>query len=206
MKRWLAIGSIVLGGGIAFAAPTTSKASVELPSGAKLVGMAQVDEVRAFPEMNKNKDTKTNKSSQAARTEDIVDTGALDRVYETKQGYKDAVGYFDSMVKKGSATQISRTVTRTATGWELQLPDGATQNIIVRNTQPTTIETVQAVASFERDTFNNTDAKAKAKSSDSSMNSDSKSKMDSKSKIDAKSNDALPANEAAIKTNNNDNH
>jgi hypothetical protein len=174
MKRWLAIGSVLLGAGVAWAAPTDSKTAVDLPSGAKLVGTAQVDEVRAFPEMNKNKmQAGTNKgTTETTRTEDIVGAGALDRVYETNKPYKDAVGYFDGKVKSGTATQLSRTVTRTATGWELQLPDGSTQNIVVRNTKPTTIETIQAVSTVERDTFSTGGTSATKPSTAPSMQPD----------------------------------
>jgi hypothetical protein len=173
MKRWLAIGSLVLGGGIAWAAPAASKGTVDLPTGVKLVGSAQVDEVRAFPEMNKTKHS---------ATEDIVAAGAVDRTYETGQSYKDAVNYFDGVVKKGSATELSRTVTKTTTGWQLQLGDGSMQNIVVRNTKPTTIETIQAVGSVARDTFDNgaTQQKSnstnnKGESNNPSSNSSSKS-------------------------------
>jgi hypothetical protein len=149
MRRWIAVAGLLLGGGVAWAAPNNAgKASFDLPSGAKLIGTSEVKEVRAFPEMSKATHKNVNK-----RMEDIVAAGAVDNVYETKQGYKDAVGFFDAMIKNGSATQTSRTVTRTATGWELQLSDGSMRNIIVRNTQPTTIETIQAADSFQRDTL-----------------------------------------------------
>lgn len=164
MKRWLAIGSLVLGGGVAWASPAASKGAVDLPTGVRLVGTAQVNEVRAFPEMNKIKHS---------ATEDIVSAGAIDRTYETGQSYKDAVDYFDGMVKKGSATALSRTVTKTTTGWELQLGDGSMQNIVVRNTKPTTIETVQAVGRVERDTFDSGDASKRPNPSGSSSKSSS---------------------------------
>jgi hypothetical protein len=183
MKRWLVVGSLVLGGGLAWAAPTGSKASLELPSGSKLVGSVQAGELRAFPEMNKDK---------GMQTQDIVSMGALDRVYETKRSYKDAVGYFDSMVKDGSATELSRTVTRTTTGWQLQLPDGNAQNIVVRNTQPTTIETVQAVGALERDTFKSSGAAADKKSN-------------AKTSTDTKATDTTPPNLKDLKTQDHDN-
>jgi hypothetical protein len=146
MERWLSVGTLALCTAVAWAAPPGSGAALALPAGARLVGTAQVDEVRAFPEMNKRK-------PESVHTEDVVAVGALDRVYETAQSYQDAIGYFDALVKSGAATQRSRTVTRTATSWELQLLDGKLQNIVVRNTQPTTIETVEGAASVARESI-----------------------------------------------------
>jgi len=74
-------------------------------------------------------------------------------VYETDRVYKDAVGYYDGMVKGGTVTEVSRKATRTSTAWELKTPSGAYENVIVRNTRPTTIETVRAVGAVERDQF-----------------------------------------------------
>jgi hypothetical protein len=63
------------------------------------------------------------------------------------------VHFYDAMIKDGTATQLSRTVTKTSTAWELRLTGGARESVIVRNTRPTTIETVQAAAASESETI-----------------------------------------------------
>lgn len=167
MTRWLLIVGLVLSGGVALAnndtgtkdttgtqnlkeqqrsskldttqnleQTQTGEQSAIVPTGAKLIGTASAAEVREFPEMTKNKNV---------TSEDIVGARALDRVFETHKSYKQTVGYYDKMVKNGSAEQIERTTTKTATAWSLKMPDGKVQNVVVRNTQPTTIETVQAL-------------------------------------------------------------
>ena len=147
MTRWLVIFGLVLSGGVALANndDTTGtmgqqqqqgSSAAMVPTGAKLVGSTSAAEVRAFPEMSKTKTAE----------EEVVGARAVDRVYETNKSYKNTVGYFDKMVKNGRAEQMQRTVTRTATGWSLKLPDGTIQNVVVRNTRPTTIETVKATA------------------------------------------------------------
>jgi hypothetical protein len=128
-------------GGIA-RADSSAKDMAKLPSGARLIATSQLDEVRSFPEQSKDKHV---------RTEDTVGMGAVDNVYETDRAYKDAVGYYDGMVKDGALTEVSRKTTRTSTAWELKMKGGAYENVIVRNTRPTTIETVQAGTAFERD-------------------------------------------------------
>jgi hypothetical protein len=147
MMRWLVIFGLVLSGGVALANnndDTTGtmgqqqeqqeSTQVMVPTGAKLVGSTSATEVRTFPEMSKNKSTTP-----------IVGARAVDRVYETSKPYKTTVGYFDKLVKNGDAERLQRTVTKTATAWSLKMPDGTIQNVVVRNTKPTTIETVKAV-------------------------------------------------------------
>jgi hypothetical protein len=129
--------------------PKTSKMDkqVKLPSDVKLVATSEIAEVRSFPELNKNK--------EATTTEDTIGAGAIDNVYETQKPYREAVRFYDGMIKDGVATKLSRTVTKTSTAWEFRLNGGERQNVIVRNTRPTTIETVQAAAALERDTIKN---------------------------------------------------
>jgi hypothetical protein len=134
----LVIGALGISGGSALAT------TLALPAGARLVGTAQVDEVRAFPEMNRRR-------PESVHTEDLVAAGAVDRVYETAQPYAEAVAWLDATVARSQARLLSRTVTSTATSWELRLSDGTLQNVAVRNTQPTTIETVAGAAAVARE-------------------------------------------------------
>lgn len=168
MTRWLLIAGLVLSGGFALADNQTDTGTQNLqdtqrsnkldtqrntegqaqmgtkilPTGAKLVGSASAAEVRTFPEMSKTK---------GMTAEETVGARAIDRVYETNKPYKQTVAHFDKMVKSGQAEQMERTVTKTATGWSLKMPDGTVQNVVVRNTQPTTIETVQATGAVEEE-------------------------------------------------------
>jgi hypothetical protein len=142
MTRVFVIATLVLGGGIALAGPTGTmgqdqpKTGVEMPSGAKLIGTSSAMEIRAFPELNKNK---------MATGDELTGAKAVDRAYETNKSYKDTVSHFDKMVKDGQATQMDRTTTKSTTAWSLRMTDGTMVNVVVRNTQPTTIETMQAM-------------------------------------------------------------
>jgi hypothetical protein len=144
MRRWRLIGSLVIGS-LGFGGGVGLANALGVPAGARLVGTAQLDEVRDFPETNRRR-------RESVHTEDLVAAGAVvDRVYETAQPYAGAVAWFDAEVERGRARLLSRTVTRTATSWELRLPDGTLQNVAVRNTRPTTIETVAGAAAVARE-------------------------------------------------------
>lgn len=142
MMRWLVICGLVLSGGVALANNQDSSkgalqmAPAKVPSGAKLIGSTSTTEVRSFPEL----------APKSTENTQLVGARAVDQVYEAKKSYKDTVSFYDQLVKSGQADQLRRTVTRTSTGWMLQLPDGTLENVVVRNTQPTTIETVKATA------------------------------------------------------------
>jgi hypothetical protein len=71
---------------------------------------------------------------------------ATDSVYTTDKSYEDTVKFIDEQAHKGPGLeQLRRTVIPTATGWTLKLASGQREHIIVRNTQPTSIETLVAV-------------------------------------------------------------
>lgn len=109
-----------------------------LPKDAKLVGTVQSTDVRAFPEqMSKAQSANIEK-------EGLVGVGALDRVWTTKQSYKQAVSHLDQKMKGEGIEPIAKTTTQSSTAWNMRMPDGHIANVVVRNTQPTTIEAVQA--------------------------------------------------------------
>jgi hypothetical protein len=113
-----------------------------LPKDAKLIGSVEQAEVRAFPEQMSD----TAKSTGKVEKEGVVGVGALDRVWTTKQAYKTTVSQLDRKLKGEGIEPIAKTTTTSATAWNVRMPDGHIANLVVRNTQPTTIETVQAAA------------------------------------------------------------
>ena len=122
-----------------------------LPKDAKLVGTVESTDVRAFPEqMSKAQSANIEK-------EGLVGVGAVDRVWTTKQPYKQAVSQFDQKLKGEGIEPIAKTTTQSSTAWNMRMPDGHIANVVVRNTQPTTIEAVQAavVAGTMTDTHQN---------------------------------------------------
>jgi hypothetical protein len=112
-----------------------------LPKDAALVGSVTSTEVRAFPEqMGKGE------GNAKIEKEAVVGVGALDRTWTTRQTYTKTVSYLDQQVKQAGIEPIAKTTTRSATAWNLRMPDGHIANVVVRNTQPTTIEAVQLMA------------------------------------------------------------
>jgi hypothetical protein len=117
-------------------AQTTQAPRLELPHGAELVAAAEIDQVRAFPEQQAGK-TK-------APPDAVVGVRAVDRVYQTDGSHADVVKFFDQEAAQPGNTQRARDTTQTTTAWTIVLPRGTVANVIVRNTQPTTIEIVSA--------------------------------------------------------------
>ncbi len=105
---------------------------VQVPPNAKLIGTSEVDEIRQFPEQKAGKPM-----------ERIVGVSAIDRVYEVQKPYADVVKFFDTQFQQKGYQQTSRAVTPTATSWTVRRPDGNVANVIVRNTSPATVETVE---------------------------------------------------------------
>jgi opacity protein-like surface antigen len=112
-----------------------------LPKDAKLVGTVQSTDMRAFPEQ-------MGKGEQATKIqkEAVVGVGALDRVWTTKQSYKQVVNHLDQKLKGEGIEALAKTTTQSSTAWNVRMPDGHIANLVVRNTQPTTIESAQAAA------------------------------------------------------------
>ncbi|MDB4970236.1 MAG: hypothetical protein JWN44_5925 [Myxococcales bacterium] len=111
-----------------------------LPSDAKLVGATQATEVRTLPEQSATNGTQTSKVQKEA----LVGVHAVDSVWTTKQPYAKTVNQIDQKLKGEGVEPIVKTITESATAWNMRMPDGHISNVVVRNTQPTTIETVQA--------------------------------------------------------------
>ena len=112
-----------------------------LPTDAKLVGAVESTDIRAFPEQMPKGQNSANIEKDA-----VVGVGGIDRVWTTKQSYKQAVSHFDQKLKSEGIAPIAKTTTQSSTAWNVRMPDGHVANVVVRNTQPTTIESVQAAA------------------------------------------------------------
>jgi hypothetical protein len=111
-----------------------------LPKDAKLVGTVESTDIRAFPEQM----AKSEKQSANIEKEGVVGVGGIDRVWTTKEAYKRTVSQLDQKLKGEGIEPIAKTTTQSATAWNVRMPDGHIANLVVRNTQPTTIEAVQA--------------------------------------------------------------
>lgn len=120
-------------------------AGIALPSDAKLVASARTSDLRAFPELRRHAGmTQAQPQRGQTQAQRAEAARATDNVYVTKQSYRDAVQFFDNEAKKEGLKPLERNVTQTATGWTFKLPNGDVEDVIVRNTSPTTIETVRA--------------------------------------------------------------
>jgi len=113
-----------------------------LPKDAKLVGTVESADVRAFPEQM----AKTGQKPANIEKEGVVGVGGIDRVWTTKTAYKRTVTQLDQKLKGEGIEPIAKTTTQSSTAWNVRMPDGHIANLVVRNTQPTTIESVQAAA------------------------------------------------------------
>jgi hypothetical protein len=107
---------------------------VKLPPGAKFVASAELDRMHAFPEQK----------GKMPFTQAVAGLNAVDRVYLIDRPYANVIGFFDRQVTEPGILELARDTTRTATAWAMILPHGRVANVIVRNTQPTTIEIVSA--------------------------------------------------------------
>jgi hypothetical protein len=143
---------IVLGAALAFA-PAIALANNQgqsqdvttqrlLPKDAKLVGTVESTDIRAFPEQM----AKTSQQSANVEKEGVVGVAGIDRVWATKEPYKRTVSQLDQNLKGEGIAPIAKTTTQSSTAWNVRMPDGHIANLVVRNTQPTTIEAVQAAA------------------------------------------------------------
>lgn len=118
---------------------SSESALIKIPPGAVPVGKSVVDEVRAFPEMNKGQ--------QKAQTEKIVGVEGVDRVFQIDRPFADTVAFFDQQFKQSGFKQLARVETQSSTAWTVKRPDGTVANAVVRNTKPTTFELTEAAAS-----------------------------------------------------------
>lgn len=123
----------------------TPAAGIPLPSDARLVASSTVEEIRAFPELAGQAQTQPQAVGQAQPApEAITDVSATDNVYLTNKKYRDAVKFLDDQMKAQGLKPLVRAETPTATAWTVQLQNGTLENVVVRNTQPTSIETISA--------------------------------------------------------------
>jgi hypothetical protein len=140
---------IVLGAALAFAPaialannPQDVTTQRLLPKDAKLVGAVESTDIRAFPEQM----AKGAQKSANIEKEGVIGVGGIDRVWTTKEAYKRTVSLLDEKLKGEGIEPIAKTTTQSSTAWNVRMPDGHIANLVVRNTQPTTIESVQAAA------------------------------------------------------------
>jgi len=116
---------------------------IEPPAGAKLVGSALVDEIRAFPELSAHNGA-AQQTSPAK--EKIVGVEGIDRVFEIDRPFGDTVASLDTEFKQSGFRRLARVETPSATAWSVKRPDGSVANAVVRNTTPTTIELTELSA------------------------------------------------------------
>jgi hypothetical protein len=117
-----------------------AKSELPLPPNVKTLGSAQETQVRELPPEFKSKLDKETVSDT------IVGATATDTIYSTNKSYRETIAFFDKHVKSGGTEQQMKLEVPSATAYRLKLRDGEIANVIVRNTTPTTIETVEAAA------------------------------------------------------------
>ncbi len=105
--------------------------TLDVMTGAVLVGRSDVDDVHAFPEM-----AATAEGRAVARTAPMGSRHAQDAVYESPLAYGETVRYFDDQFARRRMRIMARTVTQTATAWTVGHPDSTVASIIARTTAP----------------------------------------------------------------------
>lgn len=141
-------------GGSAMGSSTSGTANateqLKLPTDAKLVGIEEVDQIRAFPELNNGKTqsgtVKTSNSGTTPPAAKIEGVRAVDAVYTTSRPFKETVSFLDKQLDSPDLQPVVKTSTPSAVGYAVTLPTGKVAHLVVRNTKPTQIETVEAVA------------------------------------------------------------
>ena len=117
-----------------------SKALLPTPPNSMMIGQSKVDEIRAFPEMS---------GGAPKELEKVVGMAAIDRVFESKSTYPDAVAFYDKQFNQKGYSTLARTVTPSSTAWTIRESSGPVAIAIVRNTSPTTVETVESAGAKE---------------------------------------------------------
>jgi hypothetical protein len=152
MKRWFALAAVTLGAGLAsglaWADSATEGERIKLPPDARLIGVEQVSEIRAFPELSNGQTSggATNASKKAAPAAKVENVSASDSVYTTAKSFKESVSFLDKELESPELQPVVKTVTPSAVGYAVTLPSGKIAHVLVRNTKPTTIETLEAVS------------------------------------------------------------
>jgi hypothetical protein len=109
---------------------------VPTPPGARLRGTVETDAIREAPDL---KGARLNRN----RDESVGGVHVLDQSYDFDAGYRDAARFYDRAF--AGALVIERDRSETATGWLVRLDDGTIASVILRNTQPTTIEVQRTI-------------------------------------------------------------
>jgi hypothetical protein len=104
--------------------------------GARLRGSVETDAIREAPDL---KGARLNRN----RDESVGGVHVLDQSYDFDAGYRDAARFYDRAF--AGALVIERDRSDTATGWLVRLDDGTIASVILRNTEPTTIEIQRVV-------------------------------------------------------------
>jgi hypothetical protein len=149
MKRLIVLAACTLAPGLALADAATASGTSEqlkLPPDAKMIGMEEVGEIRAFPELKSGKTSggSSAASQNAAPVARVAGVHALDSVYTTNIAFKEAVSFLDKELESPELQPVVKTVTPSAVGYAVTLPTGKVAHVLVRNTRPTTIETLEA--------------------------------------------------------------
>jgi hypothetical protein len=116
-------------------------AMIKVPADAKLVGQAEVAEIRTLPELTQGAEAA--RKPQAAK---VLGVKALDKVYHINKGYQEVVAHFDQQFKQSGYESQARVTTPNSTAWTVQKPDGTIANVVVRNTRPTSFEVIEVQA------------------------------------------------------------
>lgn len=155
-----------------------------LPKDAKLIGSVESADIREFPEqMGENA-----KQTGNIEKEGVVGVGGIDRVWTTKEPYKRTVSQLDQKLKGEGIQPIAKTTTQSSTAWNVRMPDGHIANLVVRNTQPTTIESVQAAAMMGTVDETGQNRAAPSSKTKSNMNNNSNSNMNNSNRNNSGSN------------------
>jgi hypothetical protein len=109
---------------------------VPTPADARLRGTVESDAIREAPEL---KGARINRN----RDEHVGGVRVLDQSFSSDGGYGDAVRFYNRAL--AGALTIERDRSDTATGWLVRLDDGTIASVVIRNTQPTTIEIQRVV-------------------------------------------------------------
>lgn len=119
------------------ALPLASGRALPLPGDAALRGTVESDGIHEIPEL---KGARANRM----RDESLSGVRTLDQTWTSDVDYADAVRFYDRQL--GRDDVLERDHAATATGWLVRFADDGTfASIVVRNTDPTTIEIQRTV-------------------------------------------------------------
>ncbi|MGZ3428139.1 MAG: hypothetical protein ACXVCV_15895 [Polyangia bacterium] len=126
---------VAVGLTLALAGPA-SAGEVPTPPDARLLGTVETNAIREAPDL---KGARVNRN----RDESLTGVRVLDQTWESDAGYRETARFYDREL--AGALLIERDRSETASGWLVRLDDGTIASVILRNTQPTTIEIQRTV-------------------------------------------------------------